>query len=248
MKKILLLVLTALSFSVQAQTVKIAAAGSLKFVLNEIADKYKSINNKTEIKITTAATGTLFQQITNGADFDIFMAADKEFPDKLKEQGMTTGEVKTYAFGKLILWSNSVDVTKGVKILLDQSIKRIALANPKTAPYGDRAVECLKFYKIYDKVKGKIIYADNIAQAAQFTQTGNSEAGFLAMSLVTGPEMKGYCCQIDEKSYRPIEQAMVLIKKKTGNTEAVKFMNFVLSQQCKSIFEKYGFKVPRTCA
>jgi molybdate transport system substrate-binding protein len=244
MKKLFLLVFIVFNLNIHAQTVKIAAAGNLRFVLNEIMEKYKSLNPNVEININTAATGTLFQQIINGADFDIFMAADKEFPDKLKQQGLTSGEVKTYAYGKLVLWSNSIDVSKGIKKLLDQSIKRIALANPEVAPYGERAIECLKYYKIYEKVKNKIVFADNIAQAAQFAQTGNAEAGFLAMSLVISPEMKGSYYQIDIKSYKPIEQAIVLIKKTKENPDAVKFMNFVLSKECKPVFEKYGFKVP----
>jgi molybdate transport system substrate-binding protein len=244
MKKIFISLLMALSISLQAQTIKIAAAGNLRFILDEIKAKYVSINPKTNIVVNLGSSGALFQQITNGADFDVFMAADKMYPDKLKAQGIVSGEVKTYAFGKLVIWSNSVDVSKGLDVITSKSVSRIAIAKPEVAPYGDRAVECLKYYHLFDKVKDKIVYADNIAQAAQFAQTGNAEVGFLALALVMAPEMKGTYFVLDTKSYKPVEQAMVLLKSLQSNPEAAKFMNYVLSAECKPIFEKFGFIVP----
>lgn len=244
MKKILICLSMALTISLQAQTIKIAAAGNLRFILDDIKTKYAIINPKVNIVVNLGSSGALFQQITNGADFDVFMAADKIYPDKLKAQGMVSGEVKTYAFGKLVIWSNSVDVSKGLDILTEKSVKRIAIAKPEVAPYGARAVECLKYYQLFDKVKDKIVYADNIAQTAQFAQTGNAEVGFLALALVMSPEMKGTHYVLDTKSYKPVEQAMVLMKSWQSNPEAAKFMKFVLSSDCKPLFEKYGFMVP----
>ena len=244
MKKIFIAFLCLVSISLSAQTVKIAAAGNLRFILDEIKAKYVSANPKTTITVNVGASGALFQQISNGADFDLFMAADKIYPDKLKAQGMALGDVKTYAFGKVVLWSNTLDVTKGLDILTTSAVTRIAIAKPDVAPYGDRAIQSLKFYKLFDKVKDKIVYADNIAQAAQFAQTGNAEVGFLAMALVMTPEMKGSYYILDTKSYKPVEQAMVLMKSWQRNPEAAKFMKYVLSEACKPIFEKYGFIVP----
>jgi molybdate transport system substrate-binding protein len=244
MKKALICLFVALCINLHAQTVKIAAAGSLRFILDDIKARYASINPKADLVINMGSSGALFQQITNGADFDLFMAADNLFPDKIKAQGLAYGEVKTYAFGKLVIWSNTVDVSKGPVILTDKSIHRIAIAKPEVAPYGERAIQCLKFYHLFDKVKDKIVYADNIAQAAQYAQTGNAEVGFLALSLAISPEMKGTYYVLDTKSYKPIEQAMVQLKSAQNNPEAVKFMNFLLSADCKPIFEKYGFIVP----
>lgn len=244
MKNIFLTLLMAISLSLQAQTVKIAAAGNLRFVLDDIKEKYTQLNPKATIIVNLGASGALVQQITNGAEFDLFMAADKMYPDKLKAQGIVSGKVQTYAFGKLVLWSNTVDVSKGLTILTDKAVKRIAVAKPDLAPYGARAIECLKYYKLFDKLKGKIVYADNIAQTAQFAQTGNAEVGFLALALAMAPDMKGSYFVLDTKSYKPVEQAMVLIKSWQSNPEAAQFMKFVLSEQCKPIFEKYGFLVP----
>lgn len=244
MKKLIILLLTALSISIQAQTVKIAAAGNLKYILDEISVKYKVVNPKANIIINLGSSGTLYQQILNGADYDLFMAADKVYPDKLKAQGIVKGEVHTYAFGKLVLWSNTIDVSKGIESLNNPEIHKIAIAKPDVAPYGNRAIECLKYYNILDAFKSKIVYADNIAQAAQFAQTGNAEVAFLALALVMAPDMKGSYYVLDTKSYKPVEQAMVLVKTWQTNPEAAKFMKYILSEECKPIFEKYGFILP----
>jgi molybdate transport system substrate-binding protein len=244
MKRTVIFLILALSINLQAQTIKIAAAANLRFILDEIKAKYAKINPKEDIVVNLGSTGTLFQQIVNGADFDLFMAADKIYPDKLKAMGIVSGEVKTYAFGKLVIWSNSVDVSKGLEILTDQSVYHIAIAKPELAPYGDRAVQCLKYYNLFDHVKDKIVYADNIAQTAQFAQTGNAEIGFLALALVLAPEMKGSYFLLDTRSYKPVEQAMVLLKGWQNNPEAARLMKFILSDDCKPLFEKYGFIIP----
>ena len=244
MKRIFILIIFVSALSAQAQTVKVAAAANLRFVFDEIKASYAVANPKATITANFGSSGALLQQILNGAEFDLFMAADNSFPVKLKDQGAASGEIKTYALGKLVLWSNTTDVSKGLEILTSPSVKRIAVAKPDLAPYGDRAIACLKQAGIYDKVKDKIIYADNISQTAQFAQTGNAEVAFLALSLTQTPDMKGSVYVIDTKMYKPVEQAMVLVKSWKTNPEAVKFMKFVLSETCKPIFEKNGYIVP----
>jgi molybdate transport system substrate-binding protein len=244
MKRIVTIIAVLATMSAHTQTVKIAAAANLRFVFDEIKASYIKVNPKAEVTANFGSSGALLQQILNGAEFDVFMAADNSFPVKLKDQGAASGEIKTYALGKLVLWSNMIDVSKGLGILTDPMVKRIAIAKPELAPYGDRAIACLKQAGLYDKVKDKIIYADNISQTAQFAQTGNAEVGFLAMSLTLTPEMKGSVYLIDPKLYKPVEQAMVLVKSWKVNPEAAKFMKFVLSETCKPIFEKNGYIVP----
>ncbi|NJO93058.1 MAG: molybdate ABC transporter substrate-binding protein, partial [Chloroflexia bacterium] len=223
MKTILLSIMTMLSICLNAQTVRVAAAGNLRSILDEIKEKYVTAYPKVKIDVVLGASGALTQQILNGASFDIFMSADKIYPDKLKAQGAAAGEVKTYAFGKLVLWSNTLDVSKGIDMLLDKSVSRIAIAKPDVAPYGARAVECLKYYGIYEKVKDKLVYADNIAQAAQFAQSGNAEVAFLAQALVYAPDLKGKYVYLEPKSYKPVEQACVMLKSWERNPEAGKF-------------------------
>ncbi len=244
MKRIFILITFVFALSAQAQTVRVAAAANLRFVFDEIKASYAVANPKATITANFGSSGALLQQILNGAEFDLFMAADNSFPVKLKDQGAASGEIKTYALGKLVLWSNTTDVSKGLEMLTSPSVKRIAVAKPDLAPYGDRAIACLKQAGIYDKVKDKIIYADNISQTAQFAQTGNAEVAFLALSLTQTPDMKGSVYVIDTKMYKPVEQAMVLVKSWKTNPEAVKFMKFILSETCKPIFEKNGYIVP----
>lgn len=246
MKKIVVaLAALVLSVSMSAQVIRVAAAANLKFVMEEIKAQYQKENPKSKVDITYGSSGSLVQQILNGANFDFFMAADKEFPVKIQAKGATIGAVKTYAYGKLVMWSRSVDVAKGTSILTSGAVKKIAIANPKTAPYGEHSVEFLKKKGLLDDLTPKIVYADNISQAAQFAFSGNAEIGFTAMSLVLAPDMKaaGKYYEIPASEYTPIEQACVLIKKKQYNPSASKFMKYVLDPKVKGIWEKWGYRV-----
>lgn len=243
MRLLLILLLICRFYIINAQQVKVAVSGNLQFVITDIKRSYELKYPKAKIEIVLGASGAMTQQILNGANFDLFMSADKIYPDKLKSQGAAAGEVKTYAFGKLVLWSNTLDVSKGIEILTDKSVTRIAVAKPDVAPYGARAIECLKYYGIYEKVKDKLVFADNIAQAAQFAQSGNAEVAFLAQALAFAPDLKGKYVYLDPKSYKPVEQALVLLKTWERNPEAGKFMKYVLGADCKKVFEKYGFTV-----
>jgi len=229
----------------QAQKVNVAAAANLKYVLEEIKNEYVKLNPKAKVNLTFGASGMLVQQISNGAKFDFFMSADNEFPLKLKDKGLTTGPMSTYAFGKLVIYSTTLDAEKlGLEALKNSSVKKIAIANPETATYGTRSVELLKSLKLYDQLKAKLVIGENITQTAQFAFTGNAEIGFIALSLAIAPEMagNGKYYIISPKLYSPIEQACVLIKTPVLNTEAAKFKKYVLSAPTKRIWEKYGYK------
>ncbi len=229
-----------------AQQVNVAAAANLRFVLEELKTEYLKEHPSSKVNITFGSSGNLVQQILNGASFDLFMAADNEFPVKLKEKGVTYGEMKTYAFGKLAMYSTTLDLSSGVDVLANESIKKISIAKPETAPYGDRAVELLKTIGKYDELKPKIVFADNISQAAQFAFTGNAEIGFVALSLALAPDMqgKGYFTIVDQSLYKPVEQACILIKQKAACPEARKFMAYLLSPATKPIWDKYGYSSP----
>lgn len=242
-KGILILLLSMVSFAVSAQKVRIAAASNLRYVLEAIKPEFEKQNPDVVLEIIYGSSGSLSQQIVNGAAYDVFLAADDESPRKLKALGLVSGEVVIYALGTLVMWSNSVDVSKGLPALDDQSVRRIAIAKPELAPYGASAIECLNYYRLFGRLKTKLVYADNIAQAAQFTQTGNAEIGFLAFSLAIAPEMKGTYFKLDPKSYQPIKQAMVLVKGSV-NPKARRFFDYLQRAECKSVFEKYGYLDP----
>ncbi|HLP05434.1 MAG TPA: molybdate ABC transporter substrate-binding protein [Paludibacter sp.] len=247
MKRLLfLLAIVLATFSATAQKVNVAAAANLRYVLEEIKTAYVKKYPKAKVNLTFGASGTLVQQITNGASFDFFMAADNEFPVKLKDKGLTTGPISTYAFGKLVLYSTTLPVDKkGLDILRSSVVSKIAVANPATAPYGERAVELLKSMKLYDDLKDKLVIAENISAAAQYAFTGNTELGFIALSLALAPDMngKGNYYIVPERYYKPIEQSCVLIKTPTLNTEAARFRKFVLSVETKPYWEKWGYRV-----
>ncbi|WP_321331972.1 molybdate ABC transporter substrate-binding protein [uncultured Bacteroides sp.] len=243
-KSILLIALLLISITICAQkVVKVAAAANLRSVFTGIINKYEKENPGVKIDVTFGSSGSLVQQILNGASYDFFMAADKNFPLKLQEKGVTYGKVTTYVYGKLALWSSTIDVNKGISVLKEDAVKRIAIAKPETAPYGDRAVELLKKQGLFNDFQTKIIYGDNISAAAQYAFTGNAEVGFIALSLAMAPEMlgKGKCYVIPQSMYTPIEQACVLIKKSTRNLAAEKLMKYVLSKSCDSLWDKYGY-------
>lgn len=248
MRKISYALLLALMVgSAVAQKVNVAAAANLRYVLEEIKSVYLKTHPKSVVNLTFGSSGTLVQQISNGASFDFFMAADNEFPMKLKEKGLTVGPMTTYAFGKLALYSTTLDVKAlGLEALKNPDVKKIGVANPETAPYGERSMALIKSMGWQELLKPKLVVAENISAAAQFAFTGNAEVGFIAYSLALAPEMagKGFCYVVPANRYKPIEQSCILIKRSVLQTEAVRFRQFVLSKAVKPLWEKYGYTLP----
>lgn len=247
MKKIiLLLIIGSIFINVKAQSVHVAAAANLRYVLEEIKGSYQKKYPSATVNLSFGSSGTLTQQILNGASYDLFLSADNVYPHKIAEKKLAAGPVSMYAFGKLALYSSTINVSKGLKVLTDPTVKRIAIANPETAPYGKRSVEILEKQALYKIIKSKIIWGENIAQTIQFASTGNAEVGLVALSLLKTPEIsgKGYVFVIPDSMYLPIEQSGVLLKQASENSEAARFMNYILSAQSKPIWEKYGYSVP----
>jgi molybdate transport system substrate-binding protein len=221
-------ILLLLAINLQAQTVKVTAAADLRYAMDEIAKLYMKTNPGTNIEVVFGSSGNAYTKLSNGAPFDIYFSADIMYPQKLKEAGLTISEPKLYAIGRLVLWSSTLDVSKGMDVLKTPRIK-IATANPEHAPYGQRAIEALKHYKLYNQVEKQLTFGENISQAAQFCLTGNAEAGLLALSLVLSPTMsnKGKYYLIPETAHRPLEQGFVLLKRAEGNKTALDFSNYV---------------------
>ena len=245
-KKLLFLFLIAGFIKINAQSIKIAVAADLRFALDDITKLYKKNYPDVMIDVIYGSSGNLFQQITNQAPYDLFFSADVSLAAKLEEMKLTLNKPTIYAVGHLVLWSATKDVSRGLDLLKSEDVKKIAIANPEVAPYGKRAVESLKYYNLYDKIKDKIVKGDNVSQAAQFVLTGNAEAGIIALSLALSPEMsaKGKYYIIDEKSYSKFEQAYVILKKSGKNNDVLNFVKFLETKKVKDIFNKYGFKLP----
>lgn len=233
----------------QAREIRVAAAADLKFAMNELAGRFEKLAG-TKVNVTYGSSGNFFSQIQNGAPFDLFFSADIEYPKKLAAAGLAEpGSLYEYAVGRIVIWTPpdaKVDVAKqGWNALLDSRVRKIAIANPDHAPYGRAAVAALQKAGIYEYVKAKLVYGENISQAAQFVQSGNAQAGIVAMSLAVSPAMQeGKRWEIPAEMHPAIEQGAIVLEQ-AGNKEAARaFLKFVRSEVGRAILERYGFVFP----
>jgi molybdate transport system substrate-binding protein len=236
-----------------AGELKIAAAADLTFAFKDVAARFKNQTGNS-LKLTYGSSGNFFAQIQNGAPFDLFFSADVSYPQKLEAAGLTEpGTIYDYATGKLVIWvpnASKLDLSRGLSVLLDPGIRKIAVANPQHAPYGAAAVAALRHDGIYDKVKDKLVLGENISQTAQFVQSGNADVGLLALSLALAPAMKtsGHYVEVPASDYPPLIQAGVILKS-SGNKElANQFLKFLKEPGTVALMEQYGFAVPRDVA
>jgi molybdate transport system substrate-binding protein len=232
-----------------AQEIRVAAAADLQFALDELAAQYLKQTGR-KIDVSYGSSGNFFAQIQNGAPFDVLLSADIEYPRKLEAAGLAEpGTLYEYAVGRIVLWMPAdarVDVAKlGWRALLEPAIGKIAVANPEHAPYGRAAVAALRNAGIYDQVRPKLVYGENIAQAAQFVSSGNAQAGILALSLAISPPMKdGKRWEIPANLHAPIEQGAVILKSAKDKEGAREFLSFLKSATGRKILDSYGFTLP----
>ena len=244
---LLLLILGITIPATAAEKITIAAAADLKFAMDEIIGSFKKQQPGSEIDVIYGSSGKFLTQIQQDAPFDLFFSADIAYPRELARKGLAASEVKPYAIGRLVLWSNSMDVTK---ITLDgltaATITRIAIANPKHAPYGKRAEEAMKSAGLWDKLQPKLVLGENIAHAAQFVQTGNAQVGIIALSLALNPELanKGGYYLLPAKLHTPLEQGYIITKRGADKRLARKFSDFMTTRASRTIMAKYGFTLP----
>lgn len=237
------------SNAVRAETVFIAAAADLVYCLDELNKAYREAHPDTELKVSTGSSGNFFAQIKNGAPFDVFLSADVSYPQALLDAGLADKtSLSIYAVGRIVLWTNTdkIDITAGLPSLTSNDIKKVAIANPDHAPYGKAAKAALEHFQLWDKLKDKIVLGDNIAQTAQFIQTGNAEAGVVALSLVLAPNLAkaGHWVEIPADSYPPLKQAAVITNQGASNPAAGAYLAFLRSAAARAIFDKFGFRLP----
>jgi len=233
----------------QGQEIRVAAAADLRFAMGELVGDFEK-QTGTSVLVTYGSSGNFFSQIQNGAPFDLFFSADIEYPKKLEAAGLAEpGTLYEYALGRLAIWTpvgSKLDVPKlGWKILLDSSVQKIAIANPEHAPYGRAAVAALEKAGIYDSVKAKLVYGENISQAAQFVQSGNAQAGIIAMSLAVSPAMHdGKRWEIPAEMHPAIVQGAIVLKNAKDKEAARTFLNYAKSEKGRATLAKYGFAFP----
>ena len=225
----------------------IAAASDMKYAMDEIVYNFKNPNPDVEIKVIYGSSGNFYRQIINGAPFDIYFSADIFYPEQLEAAGLTIADIKLYAIGRIVIWSSSLDARSlAVETLRHKSIHRIAIANPEHAPYGKRALEFLERQGLMNDLQDKLVYGENISQAAHFAYTGAAQAGIIALSLALSQQMqeKGSYWLIPEELHNPLEQGFVLLKRAQNNPLARQFSEYMVSKEARNILDKYGFTLP----
>src|SRR5438874_5617560 len=245
-----LFVITSVHLAV-AEEITIAAASDLTFAFREIATEYEKTSGN-QVRLTLGSSGNFYAQIQNGAPFDLYFSADIAYPRKLEEAGLTVpGSLYMYAVGRIVIWipkGSSIDIALlGIKALQYSSVKKIAIANPKHAPYGRAAVAVMEHFKVYEAVKDKLVLGDNISQTAQFVQTGEADIGILALALAVAPTMRetGAYWEIPLDAYPRLEQGAVLLKAARNPKAAREFLEYVKSADGAAVFKRYGFSIPQ---
>ena len=234
----------------RGEDLTIAAASDLNFAFKELVVEFEKRTGH-HVKLSLGSSGNFFSQIQNGAPFDLYFSADIGYPKKLEEAGHALPDsLYKYAVGRIVLWTparSPLEVEKlGMEVLLDPSIKKIAIANPKHAPYGRAAVTALRHFKIHEGVKDKLVLGENISQAAQFIESGACDIGIVALSLALAPTMKaaGKYWEIPSEAHPPLEQGAVILKNSKHTEAARQFLEFVKGSEGQEIMRRYGFTLP----
>jgi len=250
MSKLLALLLLFAGTFATAQEIAVAAAADMSAALPELVAAYAKKTGQA-VKLSFGSSGNLTNQIRNGAPFDVFFSADEDYPQQLIAEGLVSkGTLYRYAVGRLVLWvpgNSPLDLSKqGIQALLDPSVKKISIANPATAPYGRAAVSALRHFGIYDQVSSRLVLGENVSQAAQFVESGNAEAGLIALSHALAPALKekGRYWTVPLDAYPTLNQAAVVLSRSKQQDAARKFLEFLRNPEAASLLASYGFSLP----
>ncbi len=240
--------LTALGFSslVYAEEVLVAVAANFTAPMQKIAAEFEKDSGHKAV-LSFGATGKFYAQIANGAPFEVFLSADDEAPVRLeKEKFAVAGTRFVYAIGRVVLWSSKEGYVDGKgEVLRKGGFQHVALANPKTAPYGAAAMQAMQKMGVLDTLRGKIVQGENIAQAHQFISTGNAELGFVALSQVfkDGRVTSGSVWIVPAGLHEPIRQEAVLLGKGQGKAAATALMSYLKSDKVREIIKSFGYEL-----
>jgi molybdate transport system substrate-binding protein len=235
----------------RADAVAIAAASNVRTALDEIVEAFRRQHPGTEVQVSYGASGNLFAQIVNGAPFDLFLSADDLHPRKLVEAGAAVaGGLVPYARGRLALWlpaGSAVPLDQGIDALRDERIRRIAIANPAHAPYGVAAEQALRASGLLEQVRPRLVVGEDVAQAAQFAESGNADAALLPVSLALTPRLQraGRWRLVPEGLHAPLDQVAVVTTRGRRNEAAAALLRFVVGPDGRSILARWGFERPR---
>jgi molybdate transport system substrate-binding protein len=221
---------------------RVAAAANFTAAMKEIVRGFEAATGHPTVP-SYGSTGKLYTQIVNGAPYDVFLAADQTRPERLVREGRASGQF-TYATGRLVLWSPQPDlVDEGGAVLGDGGFRRLAIANPKTAPYGAAAMEVLAALGVDDALTPKLVRGDSISQTRQFVASGAAELGVLALAQIV-LDAGGSRWVIPQALHTPIRQDAVLLARGADKPAARAFMHYLHGPEARSVIERYGYAVP----
>ena len=229
-----------------AGEIRIAVAANVSYAIEELKASFTQQHSDIKVNVVLGSSGKLTAQIKNGAPYGLFMSANMKYPEALYKEGLALEKPHIYAKGTLAYLSViKQDFSQGITLLKDKSIKKIAIANPKTAPYGKASLEAMKNARVYDEVKPKLVYAESISQAVSYTLIA-TQVGLIAKSSLYSSKMSKYkegthWFSINPELYTPIEQGILRLKYAKDNPDYKAFYDFILSPSAQSIFKKYGY-------
>lgn len=228
-----------------AEQVLVAVAANFVPPFREIAIEFETTTGH-NVRVATGSSGNFYSQIKNGAPFDVFFSADMERPKLLEDEGLGVRDSRfTYAIGRLVLWSPNADLVKGEETLRSKMFKRLAIANPKTAPYGLAAMQAMQKLELWENLQSQIVMGENLGQTMGFIESGNVQLGFVALAQLLDPKIKGKGSRWDVPNHlhEPIKQDVILLTKGKENAAAKALMEFIGGPQAKSIIERYGYEL-----
>ena len=222
------------------QKLTIAAASDLNFAMQEIARRFQAAHPVCQVEIVYGSSGNFFTQINNRAPFDIFLSADMDYPGKLAGAG---NQVFTYAVGHIVVWVPSASALEPATALRASTLKHLAIANPRHAPYGRAAQAALQTLGLYSALEPKLVLGENVSQALQFVESGAADAGIVALSLALAPPVRprGRYWEIPASAYPRMDQGGIILK---NSQPAREFRAFLLAEPGRRILKHYGFFVP----
>lgn len=245
----LFLAILLLTTSLFAGTIKIAVAANVSYAMDSIKEEFNKSYPDTKVQVTLGSSGKLTAQIKNGAPYQLFMSANMIYPESLFLANLAITKPVVYAQGGLAYFSiKKFDFSKGVELLKSKKISRIAIANPKTAPYGKATVEALKNAKVYEEIKRKFVYGESISQSVSYAVTA-TDIGIIAKSSLYSSKMSRYkkginWSEVEPSLYTPINQGIVILKDGKDNSEVEAFYNFIKSKKAQKIFKDFGYIIP----
>jgi molybdate transport system substrate-binding protein len=249
MRPLLRLLLLFTGLLLQAKTVTVAAAANVSYAMTELSKAFRKEHSDTEIRVIVGSSGKLTAQIRHGAPYQLFLSADMDYPEALRKSGEAVTEPRVYARGALVLFSATPrDLGEGLDLLKSPEIKKVAMANPRTAPYGRAAKEALEKSGLMKAVKPKLIYGESVSQTVAYALRA-ADAGLIAKAPLFSPKLRSFregknWIDVDPSLYHPIDQGVVLLKPGAGDPAARDFYDFLLGPEARKILRRYGYLLP----